>query len=197
MRSFCKKYRLFITLFIVFCSSVCLATAQTYSQIPFVVYNSEKVFRSSELGQEIIRRYNKIVQEQGEAAKIAAKSFEAEEDELVRKRSILSTEEFKVLADDFDNRVRETRIIHKNKDNQIRKLYGDWKENFFNETIPRAFQPISKEYGVYAAVDLMTSKNLVYRENIEVTELFIKEINNLYKENIDIFKLIIENKNER
>ena len=72
MRSFHKKHRLFITLFIVFCSSVCLATAQTYSQIPFVVYNSEKVFRSSELGQEIIRRYNKIVQEQGEAAEIAA-----------------------------------------------------------------------------------------------------------------------------
>ena len=72
MRSFRKKYRLFITLFIVFCSSVYLATAQTYSQIPFVVYNSEKVFQSSELGQEIIRRYNKIVEEQGEAAETAA-----------------------------------------------------------------------------------------------------------------------------
>ena len=82
-----------------------------------------------------------------------------------------------------------------NKDNQIRKLYGDWKENFFNETIPRAFQPISKEYGVYAAVDLMTSKNLVYRENIEVTELFIKEINNLLEENKNNYKCYIANDN--
>ena len=197
MRSFHQKYRLFITLFIFFGSTIYLAAEQNYPQIPFVVYNSEKVFRSSELGQEIIRRYNKVVQVQVEAADFAAKNFEIEEDELVRKRSILSVEDFKLLADDFDSRVRKTRTLHKNKDNEIRKLYEIWKTNFFNETIPRAFQPISKEYGVYAAVDLMTSKNLVYRENIEVTELFIKEINNLYKENIDIFKLIIENRDER
>ena len=105
----------------------------------------------------------------------------------------MSAQEFKILADDFDKRVRETRILHKNADNEIGKLYGIWKENFFNETIPRAFKPISKEYDVYAAVDLATLKNLVYRENIEVTELFIAEINKFYKENKSIFDVIVGN----
>ena len=32
------------------------------------------------------------------------------------------------------------------------------------------FEPISKEYNVLLALDLSASKNLVYRDNIEVTE---------------------------
>ena len=188
-----KKYTtLALVSFLLFGSLVSVG-AQNISKIPFVVYNSEKVFRNSELGQEIIRAHNRKVQLQLKKADAAAKKFESEEQELVAKRSKLSAQEFKILADDFDKRVRETRILHKNADNEIGKLYGTWKENFFNETIPRAFEPISKEYDVYAAVDLATLKNLVYRENIEVTELFIAEINKFYKENKSIFDVIVEN----
>jgi len=188
-----KKYTTLALVFFLLFSSLVSVGAQNISKIPFVVYNSEKVFRNSELGQEIIRAYNRKVQLQLKKADAAAKKFESEEQELVAKRSNLSAQEFKILADDFDKRVRETRILHKNADNEIGKLYGTWKENFFNETIPRAFEPISKEYDVYAAVDLATLKNLVYRENIEVTELFIAEINKFYKENKSIFDVIVEN----
>ena len=188
-----KKYTTLALVSFLLFSSLVSVGAQNISKIPFVVYNSEKVFRNSELGQEIIRAYNRKVQLQLKKADAAAKKFEKEEQELVAKRSELSTQEFKILADDFDKRVRETRILHKNADNEIGKLYGTWKENFFNETIPRAFEPISKEYDVYAAVDLATLKNLVYRENIEVTELFIAEINKFYKENKSIFDVIVEN----
>ena len=192
-----KKYTsLALVSFLLFSSLVSVG-AQNISKIPFVVYNSEKVFRNSELGQEIIRAHNRKVQLQLKKADAAAKKFESEEQELVAKRSKLSAQEFKILADDFDKRVRETRILHKNADNEIGKLYGTWKENFFNETIPRAFKPISKEYDVYAAVDLATLKNLVYRENIEVTELFIAEINRFYKENKSIFDAIVGNDIER
>ena len=187
-----KKYTTLALVSFLLFSSLVSVGAQNISKIPFVVYNSEKVFRNSELGQEIIRAYNRKVQLQLKKADAAAKKFESEEQELVAKRSKLSAEEFKILADDFDKRVRETRILHKNADNEIGKLYGTWKENFFNETIPRAFEPISKEYDVYAAVDLATLKNLVYRENIEVTELFIAEINKFYKENKSIFDVIVE-----
>ena len=188
-----KKYTTLALVSFLLFSSLVAVGAQNISKIPFVVYNSEKVFRNSELGQEIIRAYNRKVQLQLKKADAAAKKFEKEEQELVAKRSELSAQEFKILADDFDKRVRETRILHKNADNEIGKLYGTWKENFFNETIPRAFEPISKEYDVYAAVDLATLKNLVYRENIEVTELFIAEINKFYKENKSIFDVIVEN----
>ena len=187
-----KKYTTLALVSFLLFSSLVSVGAQNISKIPFVVYNSEKVFRNSELGQEIIRAHNRKVQLQLKKADAAAKKFEKEEQELVAKRSELSTQEFKILADDFDKRVRETRILHKNADNEIGKLYGTWKENFFNETIPRAFEPISKEYDVYAAVDLATLKNLVYRENIEVTELFIAEINKFYKENKSIFDVIVE-----
>ena len=188
-----KKYTTLALVSFLLFSSLVSVGAQNISKIPFVVYNSEKVFRNSELGQEIIRAYNRKVQLQLKKADAAAKKFENEEQELVAKRSELSAQEFKILADDFDKRVRETRILHKNADNEIGKLYGTWKENFFNETIPRAFEPISKEYDVYAAVDLATLKNLVYRENIEATELFIAEINKFYKENKSIFDVIVEN----
>ena len=187
-----KKYTTLALVSFLLFSSLVSVGAQNISKIPFVVYNSEKVFRNSELGQEIIRAYNRKVQLQLKKADAAAKKFEKEEQELVAKRSELSAQEFKILADDFDKRVRETRILHKNADNEIGKLYGTWKEKFFNETIPRAFEPISKEYDVYAAVDLATLKNLVYRENIEVTELFIAEINKFYKENKSIFDVIVE-----
>ncbi len=176
---------------------VAAGAAQSLNTVPFVVYNSEKVFRNSELGQEIIRSYNKTVQKQVKDANIVAKKFEDEEHELIQLREELSMEEFKILADDFDKRVRETRISHKKKDERIRELYGKWKENFFNETIPRAFEPISKEYNVLVALDLSASKNLVYRDNIEVTELFITKINQLYKENRDIFNLITIGGTER
>ena len=192
-----KKYTTLALVSFLLFSSLVAVGAQNISKIPFVVYNSEKVFRNSELGQEIIRAYNRKVQLQLKKADAAAKKFESEEQELVAKRSKLSAQEFKILADDFDKRVRETRILHKNADNEIGKLYGIWKENFFNETIPRAFKPISKEYDVYAAVDLATLKNLVYRENIEVTELFITEINKFYKENKSIFDAIVESDIER
>ena len=188
-----KKYTTLALVSFLLFSSLVSVGAQNISKIPFVVYNSEKVFRNSELGQEIIRAYNRKVQLQLKKADAAAKKFENEEQELVAKRSELSSQEFKILADDFDKRVRETRILHKNADNEIGKLYGTWKENFFNETIPRAFKPISKEYDVYAAVDLATLKNLVYRENIEDTELFIAEINKFYKENKSIFDVIVKN----
>ena len=187
-----KKYTTLALVSFLLFSSLVSVGAQNISKIPFVVYNSEKVFRNSELGQEIIRAHNRKVQLQLKKADAAAKKFESEEQELVAKRSKLSAQEFKILADDFDKRVRETRILHKNADNEIGKLYGTWKENFFNETIPRAFEPISKEYDVYAAVDLAMLKNLVYRENIEVTELFIAEINKFYKENKSIFDVIVE-----
>ena len=185
-----KKFEFSCLLIAVNFLFVTLGAAQSLNTIPFVVYNSEKVFRNSELGQEIIRSYNKTVQKQFKEAKIAAKEFEDEEQSLVQRRKELSVEEFKILADDFDERVRETRISHKKRDEEIRELYGIWKENFFNETIPRAFEPISKEYNVFVALDLSASKNLVYRENIEVTELFITQINQLYNENRDIFDLI-------
>ena len=176
---------------------VSIGVSQNLNTVPFVVYNSEKVFRNSELGQEIIRSYNKTVQKQVKEANIIAKNFEDEEQDLVQMREELSIEEFKILADDFDKRVRETRISHKKKDERIRKLYGIWKEKFFNETIPRAFEPISKEYNVLVALDLSASKNLVYSDNIEVTELFITKINQLYKENRNIFDLITLDSTER
>lgn len=197
METLKKICSLNVIAFIFLCVGASLALSQTVTQVPFVVYNSEKVFRNSELGQELIRSYNKTVQIQVDEADLLTKGFESEEKELIKKRKKLTSEKFKVLADDFDKRVRDARNVHKEADNQLRKMYRSWKENFFNETLPRAFEPISKEYGVYAAVDLSTSDNLVYRDDIEVTELFIIEINKLYRTDKRIFEKIIEFNAER
>lgn len=141
---------------------------------PVLTIDSERIFIESDFGRSV------AVQIEADGSALAAENrqieaaLEAEERELTDKRAELTPEEFRVLANAFDEKVQETRRAQTAKGQAINTMLEDEREVFLTAAAP-VLERLMREAG--AAVILERRSVFVSANAIDITEDAIALLN--------------------
>ena len=139
-----------------------------------VTFDSDRLFFESDFGQRVIRDIeatgNELV---AENRRIEAELASAEQD-LTERRSSMTPEEFRPLADAFDTRVQESRQEQAAKSRALNALLAQQREIFL-----RAATPILRELMVEAGAAVLLENRTVFfsAASSEITTVAIERLN--------------------
>ncbi len=140
---------------------------------PIVTIDSERVFGSTLVGQQITSNLEGQVKDLAtENTRIAAE-LEAEELGLTEKRATMEIADFRVLADAFDEKVQKIRAEQDAKQRQLQQLREAERQSFI-EAITPLLSEIARRHG---AVAVFERRNvLLSADSIDITQEIIDRI---------------------
>lgn len=161
-----------------------LANAQETSvlQSTVLTIDSERLFAGSLFGQRVTREFETKSRElEAENSRIEADLI-AEEKELTEKRGTLPNEEFRALADAFDQKVELIRLQQNTKARELTQGLDVGRRDFLN-----AVQPILASIMTQANAAIIVEQRSVFlsRLSIDVTNLAIEQLNEQIGEGTD------------
>ena len=120
------------------------------------VIDPTRLFEQSDFGQSILKEF----QERSEALSLEntaiTRSFTAEEADLVEQRKLLPAEEFRPLAEDFDTRVKKSRVEQDQKLKDLNEFVVTKRGEFFD-----AFQPLLLQFVRSEGIEIVLERNTV------------------------------------
>lgn len=141
---------------------------------PVLTIDSERIFVESDFG----RRVAEQIEAQSTALATENRQIEAaletEERELTEKRAELSPEDFRELANAFDEKVQEIRRAQADKGRAINTMLEDQREVFLNAAAP-VLERLMRDAG--AAVILERRSVFVSANAIDITDDAIALLN--------------------
>ena len=141
---------------------------------PVLTIDAERVFLDSAFGRRAVERI------EAESAELAAENrlieaeLEAEEQALTEKRAELSPEEFRELADTFDEKVQQTRRAQAEKRRAINAMLEEEREVFLTAAAP-VLERLMRDAG--AGVILDRRSVFVSANAIDITADAIERLN--------------------
>lgn len=152
------------------------ARAQELGQVisPVFTLNQERLFTETQYGARILaERQAAIETHVAETSKIET-ALEAEERTLTAKRQTLAPEEFRALATEFDERVRQLRLDREQTETNLLRQYQTAQDGFFQNVGPVIATLVRARGGVV----LIDSRNvLMMVGDVDITTQAIEEVN--------------------
>lgn len=149
---------------------------------PILVIDSDRMFRASQVGQRI----NAGLEARLEALVAENRKIEgqlvAEELSLTEQRQTMDPTEFRVLANEFDQRVQGIRAAQDAKQRELQQLRDAQSKTFIDEVAP-ILSAIGRERG--ALVILERRSVFLSADTIDVTEEAIARINASFQDSQD------------
>lgn len=145
----------------------------------FLVVDQERVLRESLFGQDLRRTDTEEADLLRAEAEALDRAFEAEELELTEKRPTLPPDEFRALADAFDEKVVRTRQEQQNKANALAQRSEQRQRALFQRLAP-VLLAILTETGASAVVDQRTL--LIAKGDLNITDEVIKRLDDVYRQ---------------
>ena len=142
-------------------------------QSPILTVDSERLFADSKLGQRVTAELEAAGAELQASNNQIAAELEAEELELTRKRAELPSEEFRVLADAFDEKAQRIRNERANELRLLNQKLED-EQRAFLLTVGPILDGIMREAG--AAVVLERRDVFIASRAVDITSLAISRI---------------------
>ncbi|MEM9425519.1 MAG: OmpH family outer membrane protein [Pseudomonadota bacterium] len=158
---------------LVLCLAATVASAQQ-AVSPVLTIDQDRLFSETRLGAETRAELER------EAQVLASENTEienrliAEERELTEQRTELKPEEFRALADAFDERVQKLRAEQDEKGRQLNRRGEDARAAFFNE-IAVILSDIVREKGALVVIDRRDV--FLSADRIDITDEAIARIN--------------------
>ncbi len=134
---------------------------------PILTIDSDRVFQESAFGQRVVKEI------EVESAKLAtentliAANLEAEEKKITEQRANISPEDFRVLADAFDQKVQETRQAQATKGRALNQLLDKERDIFLAAAAP-VLERLMREAGAAVILDRRTV--FVSASAVEITD---------------------------
>jgi Skp family chaperone for outer membrane proteins len=150
-----------------------LAQQETVQTSAVLTIDSERLFAESLFGQRVTQEFEADSRAlEAENRKIEAELI-AEEKDLTEKRSSLSPDEFRALADAFDEKVEEIRIAQSSKSRTLTQGLDVGRRDFLT-----AVQPILAEIMTETNAAIIVEQRSVFlsRLSIDVTNLAIERL---------------------
>lgn len=141
---------------------------------PVLTIDSERIFVESDFGRRVAEQI------EAQSAALAAENrqieaaLETEERELTEKRAEMTPEDFRELANAFDEKVQETRRAQAEKGRAINTMLEDQREVFLNAAAP-VLERLMRDAG--AAVILERRSVFVSANAIDITDDAIALLN--------------------
>ncbi len=154
-------------------------TFPTYGATNILIINQDALFANSELGKDIL-----ALEQQEQEALIAegqriGAAFEAEEKDLTLRRDTLPPDEFRELADAFDQKVIAARAEQEANDNNLIANIEARRRTFFKAVVP-VLARLMQKYSASAIIDQRSV--LLFDRNLDITSEAIELLDITYKE---------------
>ncbi len=144
------------------------------NQSPVLTIDSERVFASSNVGQNMTQDLESALAALVAENRQIEADLNAEEQELTRKRPGMASAEFRTLADAFDVKVRRIRAEQDAKERELQVRREAERQNFINVIAP-ILTSIGRERG--AIVILERRSVILSADSADITEEVISRIN--------------------
>jgi hypothetical protein len=154
-----------------------------------LVLSQDDLFKKSVAGRALL----KVFEEKqallfSEASKVE-QDFILEEQKLTDQRLIVTPADFQVLADEFDSKVEKMRKFRMNKDKKLQQDFIRWRKKFVQIVLP-IVRELMAQYEASVVIDTI-NRGLIYDQNIDVTDIIIKRLDEEFLSNPRILEKII------
>ena len=138
------------------------------------VIDQTRLFEQSLFGQRVAQEFQSRSAELSQENTEIAAQFQDEEAELVEQRKTVSSEEFQILADDFDTRVKRSRTEQDTKLRELNEFAISKRAEFF-----AAMEPILLSFLQERGIDIVLDRGTVIlaSEGTDITTLAIELAN--------------------
>lgn len=155
------------------CLSPVLSTAQQ-PVFPVLTIDQDRLFSETRLGAETSADLERQAQELAAENTEIENTLIAEESALTERRATLPPEEFRALADAFDERVQRLRAEQDEKARQLNRRRDEARAEFFND-IAVILSEIVREKGALVVIDRRDV--FLSADRIDITDEAIARIN--------------------
>ncbi len=161
-----------------FALTVLLGTAPAIAQeqVPILTIDQDRLFAETRLGGEALARLEKLAKDLAAENEQIENRLIAEESDLTALRATLPTDEFRALADAFDERVQKIRIEQDEKARLLNRQRDEERARFFNE-IATLLSEIVREKGALVVVDRRDV--FLSADRIDITDQAIERVNEM------------------
>ena len=149
------------------------AAAQDSPQSPILTIDQDRLFAESAFGARVRQELNEASAALAAENRTIEAELIAEEQELTDRRAELPAEEFRALADAFDEKVQQIRAEQDGKSRGLARRDEAEKQRFFGQ-IAGILGAIARERGAVAIIERRTI--FLAADSIDVTDLAIARI---------------------
>ena len=140
-----------------------------------------KIFRSSDFGRDIISANNKARQELQNENEVLESRLLSEEKELSEQRKILSPDEFRPKALEFDKKVSIIRTEQGDKEVYLKNKARKDESEFYKRIYPLLYELLLDQGGLV----LIDQRNIIlWDSSVDITDEAIKLINQVLGKDI-------------
>ena len=142
------------------------------SKIAFIDFNT--VLENSDKGKKVLDELNLLNQKNIEDLKSKEASLKKKEEELIKKKNLISNEAFNKELNELKNKIKKFR----EDKNSMVKNFNDKKNKNIN-TFIKSIDPIIKDYMKTESIEMLIErKNIVIGDKkLDITQDIIKKIN--------------------
>lgn len=186
---FCKIFVLIFTVLLSSLSSSAVGQNRVINKSSVLVLSQDDIFKKSVAGRALLKAFEeKQALLFSEASKVE-QDFILEEQKLTDQRLIVTPEDFQVLADKFDSKVEKMRKFRTNKDKKLQQDFIRWRKKFVQIVLP-IVRELMAQYEASVVIDTI-NRGLIYDQNIDVTDIIIKRLDEEFLSNPRILDKII------
>ncbi len=142
--------------------------------MPILTIDQDRLFSETRLGVETRADLERQAQELASENAEIENALIAEESELTERRATLDPDEFRALADAFDEKVQQFRAEQDEKARRLNRLQDEARAAFFNE-IAVILSEIVREKGALVVIDRRDV--FLSADRIDITDEAIARIN--------------------
>lgn len=141
---------------------------------PILVLDEERLFSNSQTGQRVLAEIEAAGRALQDKNDRIARELEAEEQELTQKRAEIAPEEFRTLADAFDDKAERIRAERAAELRALNVKLDEERRRFLQNSIP-VLEAIMREAG--AAVILNQREVFLSSLAVDITDVAIARVN--------------------
>lgn len=156
------------------CLAAASAPAQEIAPAPVLTIDQDRLFSETRLGAAKLDELERAAQALASENNSIEKSLIDEESDLTEKRAALSSDEFRKLADEFDQRVQRLRAEQDEKARQLTRTRDEARATFFNE-VAVIISDIVREKGALVVIDRRDV--FLSADRIDITDEAIQRVN--------------------
>ncbi len=152
-----------------------------------LIVNQDALFSGTRLGQDIMVLEQKEQDDLVEVGRRIGAAFEQEEQSLTELRDTLPADEFRLLADAFDEKVVNARSEQEASDNTLIANIEARRRAFFQVIAP-VLAGLMQKYSATAIIDRRSV--LLFDRNLDITSEAIELLDQVYSESPEMINLI-------
>ena len=190
MKFFLSFFYIWLLFFTTYLSAATLNRDYQIIKSSILVLSQDDLFKKSDPGRAILEVFEQKQSKLLAEAATIEQQFIAEEKDLTQQRGKLNSEDFQILAEQFDIKVEKMRKSRADKDKKLQQNFAIWRKKFVQIVLPIVREQMS-QFNALVVLD-SNNRGLIYDKKVDVTDVVIKRLNEDFSRNPMILEQVIQ-----